>query len=239
MRVDKMAAEKEAAAPEGALKGHNDEKMKPHDVDYNIIAHLKRIPALLSVHDALMMVPSLREALVKALQAPELYEVCMAKHRLFTNPLFVNEITFDEEDNIIEDGAHNRPLYVEGNIGVAHLRRILIDPGSAVNILPVRSLKRAGFTVDDLESTDVMICGFDNQGKPTLGAITVKIQMSTFSFKVRFFVIEANTSYSALLGRPWIHKYRVVPSTLHQCLKFLDGNGTQQRIAGNTNPYTV
>jgi hypothetical protein len=100
-------------------------------------------------------------------------------------------------------------------------------------------LKRAGFTVDDLESTDVMICGFDNQGKPTLGAITVKIQMSTFSFKVRFFVIEANTSYSALLGRPWIHKYRVVPSTLHQCLKFLDGNGTQQRITGNTNPYTV
>jgi hypothetical protein len=63
--------------------------------------------------------------------------------------------------------------------------------------------------------------------------------MSTFSFKVRFFVIEANTSYSALLGWPWIHKYRVVPSTLHQCLKFLDGSGTQQRIIGNTNPYTI
>ena len=67
----------------------------------------------------------------------------------------------------------------------------------------------------------------------------MKIQMSTFSFKVRFFVIEANTSYSALLGRPWIHKYRVVPSTLHQCLKFLDGNGTQQRIIGNVSPYTT
>jgi len=84
-----------------------------------------------------------------------------------------------------------------------------------------------------------MICGFDNQGKPTLGSITVKIQMSTFSFKVRFFVIKANTSYSALLGRPWIHKYRVVPSTLHQCLKFLDTHGTQQRIIGNISPYTV
>ncbi|KAK1665875.1 hypothetical protein QYE76_054034 [Lolium multiflorum] len=238
-RVDKPAAQKEVPSHEEMPEGHGEGKTKPHDVDYNIIAHLKRIPALLSVHDALMMVPDLREALVKALQAPELYEVCMAKHRLFSNPLFVNEITFDEEDNLIEDGAHNRPLYVEGNIGVAYLRRILIDPGSAVNILPLRSLKRAGFTEEDLESTDVMICGFDNQGKPTLGAITVKIQMSTFSFKVRFFVIEANTSYSALLRRPWIHKYRVVPSTLHQCLKFLDGNGTQQRIIGNTNPYTV
>ncbi|KAM0833194.1 hypothetical protein ACQ4PT_064416 [Festuca glaucescens] len=238
-RVDKPTAQKEVPSHEEAPEGHGEGKTKPHDVDYNIIAHLKRIPALLSVHDALMMVPDLREALVKALQAPELYEVCMAKHRLFSNPLFVNEITFDEEDNLVEDGAHNRPLYVEGNIGAAYLRRILIDPGSTVNILPLRSLKRAGFTEDDLEPTDVMICGFDNQGKPTLGAITVKIQMSTFSFKVRFFVIEANTSYSALLGRPWIHKYRVVPSTLHQCLKFLDGNGTQQRIIGNTNPYTI
>jgi hypothetical protein len=80
--------------------------------------------------------------------------------------------------------------------------------------------------VDDLEPTDVIICGFENTGKTTLGAITVKIQMSTFTFKVRFFVIEANTSYSALLGRPLIHKYRVVPSTLHQCLKFLDASGT-------------
>ena len=136
-----------------------------------------------------MMVPDLREALIKALQAPELYEVSMEKHRLFSSPLFVNEIMFDEDDKLIDDGDHNRPLYVEGNIGVAHLRRILIDPGSAVNILPLRSLTWAGFTVDDLEATDVMIYGFDNQGKPMLGAITLKIQMSTSSFKVRFFVI--------------------------------------------------
>ena len=238
-RVEKPSAPKEAPVQVEESEHQGQEKMKARDVDYNIIAHLKRIPALLSVHDALMMVPDLREALIKALQAPELYEVSMAKHRLCSSPLFVNEITFDEEDKLIDDGDHNRPLYVEGNIGVAHLRRILIDPGSAVNILPLWSLTRAGFTVDDLEATDVMICGFDNQGKPTLGAITLKIQMSTFSFKVRFFVIEANTSYSALLGRPWIHKYRVVPSTLHQCLKFLDASGTQKRIIGNISPYTV
>lgn len=99
----------------------------------------------------------------------------MAKHRLFSSPLFINEITFDEEDKIIDKGDNNQPLYVKGNIDAAHLRRILIDQGSAVNILPLRSLTQDGFTVEDLESTDVMICGFDNQGKPTFGAITVKI----------------------------------------------------------------
>jgi len=35
-------------------------------VDYNIVAHLKRIPALLSVYDALLLVRELRQALIKA-----------------------------------------------------------------------------------------------------------------------------------------------------------------------------
>ena len=129
---------------------------------------------------------------------------------------------------MVEKEDHKRPLYIEGNIGNAHLRRILIDPASIVNILPMRSLVRAGLTFEDLEPTEVVICGFNNQGTRTLGAITLKIQMYTFSFKVWFFVIEANTSNSALLGRPWTHKYKVVPSTLHQCLKFFDGSGSQQ-----------
>jgi hypothetical protein len=63
--------------------------------------------------------------------------------------------------------------------------------------------------------------------------------MFTFCFKVKFFVIEFTTSYSALLGRPWLHKYHVVPSTLHQCLKFVDNQGEQQRIIGNLHPYTL
>jgi hypothetical protein len=46
-------------------------------------------------------------------------------------------------------------------------------------------------------------------------------------------------SYSALLGRPWIHKYHVVPLTLHQCMKFLDNKGEQHRIAANPMPYSI
>jgi hypothetical protein len=163
----------------------------------------------------------------------------MAKHNLLCNSVESNQIIFAEDDKVLECDDHNRPLYIQGNIASAHLRRIFIDPGSAVNILPVRSLTRAEYTVDDLDSTEVVICGFNNQGTSALGSITVKIQMSSFSFKARFFVIDSNTSYSALLGRPWIPKYHVVPSTLHQCLKFLDNKGEQHRIAANPMPYSI
>jgi hypothetical protein len=163
----------------------------------------------------------------------------MAKHNLLCNSVDSNQITFAEDDKVLEYDDHNRPLYIEGNITSAHLRRVLIDPGSAVNILPVCSLTRAGYTKDDLDPTEVVICGFNNQGTSALGSITVKIQMASFIFKARFFVIDSNTSYSTLLGRPWIHKYHIVPSTLHQCLKFLDNKGEQHRIDANPTLYST
>jgi hypothetical protein len=149
-----------------------------------VVAHLKCIPTLLSVYDVLLLVPELRQALIEALQKPEVYEIDMAKHNLLCNSVEFNQITFAEDDKVLECDDRNRPLYIEGNIASAHLQRILIDPGSAVNILPVCSLARAGYTIDDLDPTEVVICGFNNQGASALGSIRVKIQMSSFSFKV-------------------------------------------------------
>lgn len=76
-KVDKPT--KEASPPGEAPETKAGGKERP-DIDYNVLAHLKWIPALLSVYDALILVPDLREALIKALQTPEVYEVDMAKH---------------------------------------------------------------------------------------------------------------------------------------------------------------
>ncbi|KAM1284926.1 hypothetical protein ACFX2J_027560 [Malus domestica] len=51
-----------------------------------------------------------------------------------------------------------------------------------------------------------------------------------------FHVIDVRTSYGLLLGRPWIHANGVVPSTLHQCLKFYQ-EGVKV-IYGDTKPFT-
>jgi hypothetical protein len=54
----------------------------------------------------------------------------------------------------------------------------------------------------------------------------------------KFYVIDAETSYRALLGRPWLHSNQVIPSTLHQCLKYIE-NGKQKRIDGDVKPFGV
>ncbi|XP_070010178.1 uncharacterized mitochondrial protein AtMg00860-like [Nicotiana sylvestris] len=43
---------------------------------------------------------------------------------------------------------------------------------------------------------------------------------SSGMYTVTFQVLDIDTSYNFLLGRPWIHAAGVVPSTLHQMVKF-------------------
>jgi len=41
------------------------------------------------------------------------------------------------------------------------------------------------------------------------------------TFQIVFEVMDILLAYSCLLGRPWIHFVGIVPSTLHQKLKFV------------------
>jgi hypothetical protein len=40
------------------------------------------------------------------------------------------------------------------------------------------------------------------------------------------------------MGRPWLHSNHVIPSTLHQCLKYIE-NDKQKRIDGDVKPFGV
>ncbi|GAA0163237.1 hypothetical protein LIER_19149 [Lithospermum erythrorhizon] len=51
-------------------------------------------------------------------------------------------------------------------------------------------------------------------------------------------VIDSKATYSVLLGRPWIHNNNVVPSTLHQCLKYCK-DGAERTIKADENLFTI
>jgi len=69
-----------------------------------------------------------------------------------------------------------------------------------------------------------------------MGMIRVEITIGELKSSTIFHMIDARTSYNLLLGRPWIHENEVVPSTLHQCLKFYRGG--VKVIQGDTQPFT-
>ena len=116
---------------------------------------------------------------------------------------------------------HNRPLYVSGYAREQKIDRILIDRGSAVNILPKMTMRRLGLTMEELSHNRLVIQGFNQGGQRAIGMIHLELIIGELTSNVLFHVIDAKTTYNMLLGRPWIHGNGIVPLTLHQCFKYL------------------
>ena len=69
----------------------------------------------------------------------------------------------------------------------------------------------------------MVVRAFDGTRREVMGEIDILIQIGPHTCNVLFQVMDINPAYSCLLGRPWIHALGVVPSTLHQKLKFAVG----------------
>ncbi|KAL0441758.1 UNVERIFIED_CONTAM: hypothetical protein Sradi_0114700 [Sesamum radiatum] len=132
----------------------------------------------------------------------------------------MSTITFTDEDLLLGSKPHNRPLFVAGYVREQKVNRILIDGGSAVNILPLRILKELEIPIDELSNSRLMIQGFNQGGQRAVGIIRMQLTMEDMVSSALFHVIDAKTSYNMLLGRPWLHENAVVPSTWHQCFKY-------------------
>ncbi|KAJ0082172.1 hypothetical protein Patl1_11122 [Pistacia atlantica] len=125
----------------------------------NAVTQRGSFPALLSVYDALKMSAELRMSLVYALTNPEEFsnEVNQVEMRS-SEPTYAEclaLITFT--DDYLQPGLikHNRPLFISGYLNGLEITRIMIDGGSAVNLLPLRMLKRLGIAIQRLAPSNL------------------------------------------------------------------------------------
>ncbi|KAL0920064.1 hypothetical protein M5K25_009171 [Dendrobium thyrsiflorum] len=113
------------------LKDHKKKCDTNKGIEYNIISHLRKIPAQLNIYEALLMSKDLREILIQALKNLERYEAYFAERCLSEVLHAKNEpvVTFSEEDLMLETTEHNRPLYVSAESDGIIIKQILINPG--------------------------------------------------------------------------------------------------------------
>ena len=76
------------------------------------------------------------------------------------------------------------------------------------------------------------VTGFGGRGKYTTDHIQLWLKVGPIASLAQFHVVKTEVSYHVLLGRPWLHKHRLVPSTYHQCVKgrFKDAQWKQQGL---------
>uniref|UniRef100_A0A6N2MGP5 Retrotransposon gag domain-containing protein n=1 Tax=Salix viminalis TaxID=40686 RepID=A0A6N2MGP5_SALVM len=130
------------------------------------------------------------------------------------------------------------PIDHDDSSNLSHVNRILVDDGSAVNILPLKTMRELGIPMDELFPSHLMIQGFNQGGQNAIGKIRLAMHIEDMESNALFHVIDAKTTYNMLLGRPWIHENGIISSTLHQCFKYCR-DGQVRKIMADTDPFTI
>ena len=76
----------------------------------------------------------------------------------------VASIIFNDEDRLLGSMIYNCHLFVTVYIQEQLVNHILVDGGSAINILPLKVLKDLGISLHELSHNQLMIKGFNRGG---------------------------------------------------------------------------
>ena len=99
--------------------------------------------------------------------------------------------------------------------------QVLIENGASLIVMPKSTLEKLPFNASHLRPSSMLVCAFDGSRREVRGEIDLPLQIGPHTCQVTFQVMDINPTYNCLLGCPWIHSVGVVPSTLHQKLKFI------------------
>lgn len=130
--------------------------------------------------------------------------------------------------------SHNKPLYITVICRSKWIPLVLVDNGSTLNVCPQRTPNKIGIDVNDLRPSSQGVRGYDSAKRNVMRCITLLIKIGEVSKKVEFHVMDIPASFNLLLGRPWLHDMGAIASTLHQKVKFLDGNKIITVLGGSS-----
>jgi hypothetical protein len=117
-----------------------------------------------------------------------------------------------------ESSQHLRPLYIWGHIDGKPISMMLIDSGTAVNLMSYSVFKKLGMEGGEPVKTNLMLNGVGGNLMEARGVISMELTVGSKSLATTTFIVTVHGNYSVILGRNWIHANRCIPSTLHQFL---------------------
>jgi len=134
-------------------------------------------------------------------------------------------ITFTDEDfKGVDYRQQDDPMVIAVDIDRFTIQKTLVDQGSSVDILYWKTFKALRIAEAEMMSYDDHVVGLSGQRVGTKGYIELYTTFgegkNTRTIKIRYLVIDANTFYNILLGRPSINRLMAIVSTPHLAMKF-------------------
>ena len=139
---------------------------------------------------------------------------------------------FLDEDKIGTIQSHDDALVITLRIRGYDVKRVMVDQGSAAEIMYFDLYKWLSLKAEDLTpySSPLVSC----EGKVIIpkGQIRLPVQTGSEMVEVDFIVVDAYSPYTAIVTRPWLHTLGAVSSTLHQKIKY-PSEGQIEEILGD------
>ncbi|XP_038696626.1 uncharacterized protein LOC119993529 [Tripterygium wilfordii] len=191
--------------------------------EYMVVEQLKKMPAKISIFELMMSSEPHRKALMKILNQAYVPEKIPTDsfEGLVGNILVTHLLSFTDEELPMEGRDHNKALYITALCMEKELTSILIDDGSALNVMPKETLIKLSVDFSNIKASSISVRAFDGTRRAVEGEIEIPVMIRDVVFRILFIVMDIVPSYSCLLGRPWIHAAGAVPSSLYQKLKFV------------------
>ncbi|XP_048605672.1 uncharacterized protein LOC125583136 [Brassica napus] len=132
----------------------------------------------------------------------------------------MDEISFmaKEQEKVLT--PHHDALVISLTVANCLVKRILVDNGSSGNIIFLAAYKDLGLEESALTRRITPLIGFSGEVKQTAGEVNLPVYAEGIKMSTKFLIVDCDSSYNMILGRPWIHGVGAIPSTLHQMVKF-------------------
>ena len=141
-------------------------------------------------------------------------------------------IGFSDEDKIGTIKPHDDALVITLRIGGYDVKRVMVDQGSAAEIMYPDLYKGLNLKVEDLTPYSSPLVSFEGKIIIPKGQVKLPVQTGSKVVEVDFIVVDAYSPYTAIVARLWLHTLGAVSSTLHQKVKY-PSDGQIREILGD------
>jgi len=191
--------------------------------EYDVVEQLRKTPVQISLLSLILSSEVHRQALQKILSKAFVNpDITPGRFEKIVRQIQASSfVTFSKEEIDPAGLKHTKALHVIVKCKGCIVAKVLIDNGSALNVLPNTTLARLSVDRSNIRQSAMVVRAFDGTRREVLGDIDLPLQIGACTFNVTFQVMNIEPAYTMLLGRPWIHSANAVPSTLHQKIKYI------------------
>jgi len=161
--------------------------------EYDIVDQLKKTPARISILSLILNSEVHKKALQKVLS--EAYVQPEITPEKVVNMVDIAKIASSisfYDDEIVGTTRRQNALHITLKCFGYVISKVLIDGGSALNVLPASTLEQLPVDPTKVENSEMIVQAFDGTRREVIGMITLPLEIGPSKFEVEFQVMNIN-----------------------------------------------